>query len=236
MKEVLLLVALLALLPLISAESTGVCPTIFCGKQYASVNIIKTCENSTYSNLTRLVYPNTTLALNGQFNMSKSGDDYLYANNLTSGVGTYLVYGICDENGVKGNWQFSYFISKNGEAPAGDNFIIFTYILFIVAAVGMFSMFIFTLAKLVTASETLFGVLTSWSFLLLMLIANYMAKSYILSDFIQNISESFLTTAFMWVAGFLPLVGLVITIFIKGTQKKKPLGVQEFTGRMYSNG
>ena len=40
------------------------------------VNLIQGCDNSTYSNITRILYPDSTFALDTEVIMTRSGDNY----------------------------------------------------------------------------------------------------------------------------------------------------------------
>lgn len=78
--------------------------------RYESINLIQNCINSTYSNISRVTYPNSTFAINQQTSMVKVGSDYSYQFNKTDALGEYLIYGQCDENGVTTNWAYNLFV------------------------------------------------------------------------------------------------------------------------------
>jgi len=83
-------------------------------KQYTNVNLIQNCENSTYSNITRIYYPNMTYKLDGNYAMTSNGvDDYNYTIYLET-IGTWMVYGFCDENGLYTTWQYDFEVSPTG--------------------------------------------------------------------------------------------------------------------------
>lgn len=195
-----------------------------------TVNLIQTCLNSTYSNLTRVTYPDSTFALNGEFAMTKSGDNYNYPFNLTGQVGQYLVYGHCDENNIPTSWNYNFFISQSGGQPASDFLIVFIYVLFIIGTIGLFMTLILTIVRLATATETVYSVLVSWGFYLLIVLVNFLAKEYLFGTFVENMTGNFLTVC-AYSNVVLPLISLVITIFIKATSKKKNLSVKELTGK-----
>jgi hypothetical protein len=66
---VLVLVMLIAILPIISAESLGNFKNGEC------VNLIQTCSNCTYANITTISYPNTSLSV-ADISMQKDGTFY----------------------------------------------------------------------------------------------------------------------------------------------------------------
>ncbi len=117
----------------------------------------------------------------------------------------------------------------NGEKNADDNFTIFIYLIFIIASIGLVYTFFLGLAKLAMADTTIYDVLLSWGFYILMIFSYYISQ-YLLSNFVYDLSKTFLNV-FVWTNGLLPLISLIITIFIKGMQKKKPLSINELAGR-----
>lgn len=55
-----------------------------------NVNIIQTCSNCSFVNLTKVQYPNSTIEIIG-ISMTKKGTDYNYTFSKTSEIGTYIV-------------------------------------------------------------------------------------------------------------------------------------------------
>jgi hypothetical protein len=104
-------------------------------KQGDILNIIHNCKNSTWSNITRITYPNSTFALNTQTAMTKNGFNYNYSFSNTNTLGEYSVYGACDEDGVNTPWYSSFNITTTGQES--DN----TILLFL--ALGGFIILIF---------------------------------------------------------------------------------------------
>ena len=105
---------------------------------------------------------------------------------------------------------------------------IFIWILFIICIVGNITLLILILVKLATTNETIFGVLMAWGFYTLLLITNFLG-GYLVTTYIENITDLFLTI-FVWSNVVLPVISLVVTMFVKGTKKKKPVGINEITG------
>jgi hypothetical protein len=195
------------------------------------INLIQNCINSTYSNITRVIYPNSSYAINTQVVMTKNGNDYNSTFILSNKTGQYLVYGECNLDGVPTSWVYNFMVSQNGESPKGEGFDIFIYIIFIVATLGLFLTLILTTAHIATASETIFSMLLSWGFYILLMITSYLSL-YQLDSFVTTLSNQFLDVT-VWSNGVLPVFSLIITIFVKSTQKKRPLSVQELTGGRY---
>jgi hypothetical protein len=200
-------------------------------QQNKEVNLIQNCENSTYANITRVIYPNSTTAINIQTKMTSNGDDYNYSFSSTDALGTYVVYGSCDENGDKTNWVYDFIISKTGESNGGDILNIFIYSLFIASTIGLFYTLILGLIKLTISDTSIYDVLISWMFLLLIIIINFISN-YQVNNLVSELSSKFIMVG-AFTNGFLPLLSLIITIAVKSMKKGKTLSVQEFTGGKY---
>lgn len=111
MKKLILILCVLFLVSLVSAEIQ----TLGTFRAGDSIELIQNCLTSTYSNISRIIYPNGTLALNTQTIMTKNGDDYNYTFSDTTAQGQYIVYGVCDEDGSKTNWVYDFDITYAGE-------------------------------------------------------------------------------------------------------------------------
>jgi DMSO/TMAO reductase YedYZ heme-binding membrane subunit len=122
-------------------------------------------------------------------------------------------------------------VTPDGSTPAGDNMNIFITMLFIVATLGLFYTLFLTIAKLVTADETVYDVLLACGSFILLIIVNHLTAHYIEDVFMYNLSETFISLT-PWTNIVLPIIAFVITIFIKGTQKKRPLSVAEIGGKL----
>jgi hypothetical protein len=106
---VCLLVSLLIVLPLISAEqeSLGTFKTNDC------VQLRQSCGNCTYSNITQVLYPNSYEALN-MISMERNNENYNYTFCSTSQNGQYIVVGFSDVDGIKTMWAYDFFVTPTG--------------------------------------------------------------------------------------------------------------------------
>lgn len=136
-----------------------------------------------------------------------------------------IIYGGCADKGL-------FIITKSGNAPAGDSLTIFIYILFILSSLILFYTFFLTIAKLVTADQTIYDVLIAWSGYILVIIVNYIAGQYLLTDYVELLTAKFLTYT-VYTNGVLPLIAFILSFFIKSTQKKRVLTPQEVGGFRY---
>jgi hypothetical protein len=83
-------------------------------KQGNTINLTQNCLDSSYSNISRIVYPNRTFIINRQTAMIKTDDDYSYSFANTSTIGNYIVYGVCDESGTNTPWVYDFYITNYG--------------------------------------------------------------------------------------------------------------------------
>jgi len=85
MKKLLLLLmfSIVFLISLVSAEV----PTY---KQGDIIQITTTCDNCTSVNLTKVTFPNGSIALLGQYPMTKNGTNYNYSFSDTNTFGTHI--------------------------------------------------------------------------------------------------------------------------------------------------
>lgn len=182
---------------------------------------LKISTNSSPCNVT-ITYPNTT---NFIYNKPMTmGTGYAnYTLNITE-LGNYGYYSDCGNGIIE--------VTPNGESNASGIFLVFIYFLFIISIIGLIVTFILTLVNLATSRETIFGVLTAWGFFALVLIADYLTKNYLNDTFLSSFTDLFISIT-AWSNVLLPLIALFITFFVKGTQKKKPLGINELTGGRY---
>lgn len=98
-----------------------------------SISLLQSCDNSSYSNITRVTIPPiNAFAINTETEMTKNQDNYNYTFSNTSVVGQYIVYGHCDEDGVDTEWVYDFWITSNGEQISLSNVILVIVFLFLI--------------------------------------------------------------------------------------------------------
>jgi len=90
----------------------------------ADVTLIQSCDSSTYSNITKIAFPNSSLALDVETVMVKNGNTYSYIFSDTTELGRYLVYGHCDEKGVDKVWAYDFETTYTGQKVSLSNSMI----------------------------------------------------------------------------------------------------------------
>jgi hypothetical protein len=103
-----LFLAILLILPIVSAESIGTF------KQGECMSLIQTCGDCTYVNISNVMFPNSEIAL-GEVEMEKSGTFYNYTFCDTNFTGQYIVNGHGDLGGNDEVWNYKFNITPNGE-------------------------------------------------------------------------------------------------------------------------
>lgn len=126
-----------SLLPLCSAEIQ----TLGTFKQNECVNLIQTCDNCSFVNITSLIYPNSTDDLKN-ITMEKRGTYYNYTFCKNKALGKYIYNTLGDDNGIATVQPVEYYINAIGfestEASArissnGIWFVLIIAVLFFIA-------------------------------------------------------------------------------------------------------
>lgn len=94
------------LITLVSAETQ----TLGTFEQNSCINLIQTCSNCTYVNISSVLYPNSTQVI-GEVAMSKVGTLYNYSFCNTSIMGSYIISGHGNIDGVDTTWNYNLIIA-----------------------------------------------------------------------------------------------------------------------------
>lgn len=97
---------------LISLTSASI-PNLEPIKQDQCIELIQTCSDCTYNNISKVLYPNSTVILE---NVAMEKDDtyYNYTFCNTSTLGTYTVNGFGDLGGTKTTWNYNFEVTPIG--------------------------------------------------------------------------------------------------------------------------
>ena len=109
-KSIIWILAFVLLISGVYAEqqSLGVFKNNIC------VNLIQTCSNCTYNNVSAITSPYSYILL-GESKMTKSGTIYNYSFCDTSAIGTYIVNGHGDLNGIDTVWNYDFKVTNSGK-------------------------------------------------------------------------------------------------------------------------
>lgn len=83
-------------------------------KQNQVIQLTQTCSNCTYVNLTSVLYPNNTYALNGQYAMTKTNENFNYTFTDTSALGEYIYTTCGDLNGINTCQSVRFEVTPSG--------------------------------------------------------------------------------------------------------------------------
>ena len=224
--SLLCILSILCVLQVATAEIQSLPPQ----KQGECFEITQTCDNCTYITLEYVTYPtpNSTKAYINT-NMTQVGHGYNYTFCETDLTGQYIISTCGDMNGINTCPNYDFDVTSGGYSDQGSEFKIFIWIIFIVAVLGLFATLFLTIFKLATATETIYGVLITWAFLILLIVSNYLGNTFLQYDYISRLTAQFLQVC-IWTNGVLPVLSLIIAIFVRSTKKKGVLSPQEISG------
>lgn len=126
----LIVITIAGILPWVSAVDCSIPPI----KQGTTIQLTQLCSNCTEVNLTRVNYPNNTIALLGEFTMTKNGSNFNYTWGDTNTLGGYS-YTVCgDYNGVNTCQTCSFEVTPSGQS--GNAAIIFSLFMILILYAG----------------------------------------------------------------------------------------------------
>lgn len=76
--------------------------------QNSNINLIQTCANCSFTNITTIQTPNGLININSKMTKSGTFYTYVFTSNNTIPIGTYIVNGVGDENGINAVWSYSF--------------------------------------------------------------------------------------------------------------------------------
>lgn len=125
MKKIIILFIGVFLISLISAS-----PGIY--KQGQDINLLQTCANCSFINVTSITNPNGTVLISNVV-MTKDGSVFNYTLNssLTTALGTYRVNGIGNPDGVNEIWAYSFDVTPTGTILETSESILYVIILIV---------------------------------------------------------------------------------------------------------
>lgn len=134
MKTIVILLTIILLTTMVNASLES----LPAQKQYSSVILWQSCDNSTYSNITSVKSGATTLI--GLTAMTEKSDNYYeHSFTNTSSLGTYVVTGNCNENGADIVWAYDFEVTGDGQRfNAGTTFFLIMLCLSIVILILSF--------------------------------------------------------------------------------------------------
>lgn len=108
-------------------------------KQGTNINLIQTCANCTYSNITSIVAPDGEILIS-KTPMTKDGSYYNYTLPMGKSVkiGEYLVNGLADLDGQNTVWGYNFFVTPSGNKDVLGFYILIFSVVYTLALIGFF--------------------------------------------------------------------------------------------------
>jgi hypothetical protein len=183
------------------------------------VNLLQTCADCTYNNISSVVYPNSSDAL-GIANMQKTGLVWNYTFCDTVVAGTYTVNGHGDLGGVDTIWNYNFLVTENGNAEPGGAVIVFFVIVFLIL-IATFGLFIIaTLDGFKDLDFTVRDVLLNWAIYFVLIGTYLLGKQYLGNSFINNFLETALKITGITNV-FMPLIAFIMSITVGDLRRRK---------------
>ena len=106
------------------------------------INLIQTCDNCTFNNITSVLYPNSTQTI-GESEMTKVGTVYNFtlSPDRTAKIGTYIVNGFGDLDGIDTVWNYNFEITTFG-GKVSNSGIIYAVLLLIIFGMDLLVFFL----------------------------------------------------------------------------------------------
>lgn len=124
---------------LISFASAVVCDSELPNaiRQGSSLNLTEVCDNCTYVNVTKVLYPNQSFAFLGQLPMTKNGTNYYVNFAQTKTQGQYIYTTTGDLNGIITSENICFQVTPSGQSGS-SNIVFFLLIIFMSYGITIF--------------------------------------------------------------------------------------------------
>lgn len=178
-------------LPLIFAQMQ----TLGVFQQNEIVNLIQTCDNCTYVNISSVTFPNSTVAVSNAV-MTKDGTIYNYTFSQTNTIGTYIVNTFGDDDGTVTAGSYTFEITQTGSTLSTAQGIV--YVIFLSAIIFTFLLVFYGAVKLpyrngIAQDGVILGI-NYYKYAKIILFA----FSYLILMFIFGITKSILENFLFW--------------------------------------
>lgn len=214
--KIIIIMVMLVVLPLISGENFGTYREGDC------VNLVMTCDNCTYVNISRIISPINSTVLLSDVAMTKDDTVYNYTFCNANTSGQYNVYSFGDDDGTVTTSEDYFIINPQGIIASESRTQSVTIAIYFLASIGiiLFLGFIFT-NKVKPVKWTLF------IFAIIFLLASLNILSISLADEVVNPNletffDNFTAIAFYfyWFAAGLLGIMWIFTFFNTWIYKK----------------
>jgi len=219
---IIMSVFILFLIPFASSEVM----TLGIFKQNTCVDLLQTCANCTYVNITNVVYPNSSSTVIGEAMSTLDDTRFNYTFCSTEAIGKYIVNGFADVDGLKTIFAYDFDINYSGDRLSTSQGLL--YVIFLIISLGVFLLTLYGSIKIKwkhTRNEdgkiiglnelkyvklvliTVTYLLSIWiSFLIMGVSRNYL--------YIDAVTNLFNVVFWVLISGFFPIFVVTLAVFV----------------------
>lgn len=121
-------------------------------KQNECIDLPQSCTTCTYNNISKIIYPNSSLALSTETAMTRDVNEYNYTFCNTSTLGEYVVNGHGDLDGIDTIWNYGFEVTYTGKELSSASSIF--YIILFTIFIFLFIMTLLGINKLPSSNAT----------------------------------------------------------------------------------
>jgi len=187
------------------------------------VELKQTCSNCTYVNISSVLYPNSTKAIQN-VEMIGLGVEYSYNFCYTSVLGSYIVNGYADVDGQVTVWAYDFNVTGNGkDNPPGAVVVLFIG-LFIFILLFMTYLIIYSLGHVVKLDFDILDLAWNYGIFFAMVALLMFQNFYLGNPDIENFLKLFVNIG-IFTSIVLPTIYFILTLTIGTWMQKRIKGV-----------
>lgn len=216
MRKILIFILLLSFLPLISASINDL-GTV---KQYSCLQLPQTCASCTYNNISSVQLPDRTFVLNGNYEMTKTGQNYNYTFCETNKTGLYTVAGHGDKDGTDQTFSYIFTVTSNGNGLPSGGVIVLFILIFLIIMGSLVWIFVLSIGHIFKLDLDIADLSKNLGLYFIIFSLYMLSKTYL-----GNVDiEGFLLILIQVGAithVLVPLIGFAVTLLVGGLKKGK---------------
>lgn len=218
MKNILIILLILLILPTINAEVQ----TLGFVKQNDCISLTQSYYNSTFTNITKIQYPNkTSIIVNYAMTRDSFGNyNYTYCN--TSSQGQYIVTTTTDVDGVNINVPYDFIVNQTGtEISTAQSLIYFLALIISFLLLGLSGYFSFSIpfknsrdddGRIVSVNKLkylkMFFIAVTYTIILLIVgITRGITANFL---YLNGVSEIFTYVYWLMIGSLFPMIVLLV--------------------------
>lgn len=195
--------------------------------------VVNQNENRTF---TIHLYNETSWLNDGTCHISFFNESVMYNDTNSSFIDNALTFNIpsyvfmdkgeyqynifCNTSTHAGFLDNKYYVTKLGQIPASSNFKIFIWAIFIFSLIGLIYMIFLTVFRFMEVNINIGFVLKSISLYLIFLVTYWLSQNFMINYWIETLSDGLLLP-FGFLNVILPLIGFIVSFFVKFKQVNK---------------